>query len=157
MIYRLTLTTNIGIPLSCFTDDSYFKVYMADIGLMRAKIGLPIDAIWNESGMYHTFKGAVTENYVMNELVKLGISPYFWRSQNSAELDFPFQPGSRIIPLEAKAKENTKAKSYLSFCQKFKSELGFKVSMKNVGFNLVAQTHTYTLPLYMIWRLPEYV
>lgn len=157
LIYRLTLAENIEVPISCFVNDSYFKVYMVDVGLMRAKIGLPANALWQDSSAFHTFKGAFTENYVMTELVKLGITPYFWRSQNSAELDFLFQHNGIIIPMESKAEINTKAKTYSSFCQRFNPSLGFKVSMKNVALNLVSQTSTYSLPLYTLWRLPAYV
>ena len=144
LIMRLTLAENIEIPLSCFVNDTYFKVYMVDVGLMRAKIGLSAESLWTDASMYHTFKGAFTENFVMCELIKQGISPYFWRSQNNAELDFLFQSGGRIIPFEAKAEDNTKAKTYSSFCNRFKSKLGFKVSMKNVGLNKVCDTPTYS-------------
>ncbi|MCF0207068.1 MAG: DUF4143 domain-containing protein, partial [Bacteroidales bacterium] len=157
LIHRLTLVENIELPLSFFSDDTYFKVYMSDIGLMRQKIGLSAESVWNQSERYLTFKGAFTENFVMNELIKNGIHPYFWRSKNSAELDFLFEDKDRIIPLEAKSSTNTKAKTYSSFCKRFSPTVGFKVSMKNVGLNQVENTQTYSLPLYMLWRLGEYL
>ncbi|MCF0182540.1 MAG: ATP-binding protein [Muribaculaceae bacterium] len=156
LIYTHKLVENIEIPLSCYANSTHFKVYMVDVGLMRAKIRLPIEALMTKSAEYQTFKGAFTENYVKTELVKQGIESYYWRSKNAAEVDFVFQSGTRILPLEAKAELSTKAKSYSVFCKRFNSTIGFKVSMKNVGLNDVGSTHTYSLPLYMLWRLKSY-
>ena len=110
-----------------------------------------------DSDLYKNFKGAFTENYVLTELLKQGILPYFWRFGNTAELDFLFEYEDHIIPVEAKAEIHTRAKSYTQFCKKYNPKLGFKFSMKNVGENIVENTRTYSVPLYMIWRLKDYL
>ena len=107
--------------------------------------------------MYRNFKRAFTENYVLCELIKQGISPYFWRSGNTAELDFLFENEDRIIPVEAKAEENTRAKSYRQYCKRYTPQIGIKFSMKNVGVNDVDTTKTWSLPLYLIWRIKAYL
>lgn len=157
LIYRLELVENAELPLSFQANATNFKVYMADVGLLRRKSGVSVKTILEETDLYRNFKGAFTENFVMTELVQLGFKPYFWRSGNTAELDFLIEHDDRIIPIEAKAEINTKAKSYKQFCVKFKPQTGFKVSMKNVGDNVVEQTKTFSLPLFAVWKLKKYL
>lgn len=157
LVHRLEMVSNPELPLSFYADSTFFKVYMADVGLLRRKAGLSHKTILEESELYRNFKGALTENYVLNELLAQGIHPYFWRSGNTAELDFLFEHEDRVIPVEAKANISTRAKSYVQFCKKYEPPLGFKFSMKNVGEHRAENTHTYSIPLYMIWRLGRYL
>lgn len=157
LVHKLELVSNPELPLSFCADATFFKVYMSDIGLLRRKSGVSHKTILENSELYRNFKGAFTENFVLTELIKLGIHPYFWRSGNTAELDFIFENEDRIIPVEAKAESNTRAKSYARYCKKYKPQLGFKFSMKNVGENQVGDTKTYSVPLYLVWRVKEYL
>lgn len=157
LIYRLEMVSNPQLPLSFYADASFFKVYLADVGLLRRKSGLSHMTILEESELYHNFKGALTENYVLNELLAQGIHPYFWRSGNTAELNFVFEDKDRVIPVEAKSAISTRAKSYTQFCRKYKPSLGFKFSMKNVGDSRIEETLAYSVPLYMIWKLGSYL
>ena len=157
LIYRLELVEKPEIPLSFCADATYFKVYMSDVGLLRRKSGVSHKTIIEGSENYIKFKSALTENFVMTELLVLGMKPYFWRSGNSAEVDFVVEEENQIIPIEAKAELNTKAKSYREFCKKYKTNKGFKFSMKNIGDNMVESALTYSLPLYLIWKVREYI
>lgn len=157
LVYRLEMVSNPELPLSFYADATFFKVYMSDIGLLRRKSGLSHKTILEEPEIYKNFKGALTENYVLNELIAQGKKLYSWRSGNTAELDFLFEDNDRVIPVEAKATISTRAKSYLQFCRKYKPSLGFKFSMKNIGDNMVEKTHTYNIPLYMLWKLDRYL
>lgn len=157
LVYRLEMVSNPELPLSFYADATFFKVYMSDIGLLRRKSGLSHKTILEEPEIYKNFKGALTENYVLNELLAQGKRPYFWRSGNTAELDFLFEDKDRVIPVEAKAAISTRAKSYLQFCKKYKPTLGFRFSMKNVGDNMTEETHTYSLPLYLLWKMDWYL
>lgn len=143
-------------PLAGFADKTYFKVYMSDIGLLRTKSGLSADTVINETGMYIRFKGAFAENYVFNELISINKEPYFWRSGNTAEIDFIIEDQSGFIPVEVKAADNTQAKSYKLFCKKYKPKNGFKLSQKNIAVNTCEQTRTCSLPLYMTWNMERY-
>lgn len=155
LIYRLELAQNPELPLTFHANSTHFKVYMCDVGLLRCKSNISVKTILEETPLYHTFKGAFTENFVMMELIKQGFQPYFWKS-NTAELDFLIERNEMIIPIEAKAELNTKAKSYTLFCSHYKPKVGFRVSMKNVGDNLVNQTITFSLPLYLLWKIEHY-
>lgn len=143
------------LPLSFCSDATFFKVYMSDVGLLRKKSGISYKTILEDSEMYKNFKGAFTENYVLNELIKQKINPYFWRSGNTAELDFLFEYEDVIVPVEAKAEIHTRAKSYRQYCKKYNPQIGFKFSMKNVGIHEVEGTKTFSVPLDLIWMVKE--
>lgn len=157
LVHRLEMVSNPELPLSFYADAMFFKVYMSDVGLLRRKSGLSHKTILEEPEIYKNFKGALTENYVLNELIAQGKQLYFWRSGNTAEVDFLFEDKDRIIPVEAKAAISTRAKSYLQFCKKYRPSLGFKFSMKNVGTNMTEETLTYSVPLYLLWKLDRYL
>lgn len=157
LVHRLELVSNPELPLSFCADATFFKVYMSDVGLLRRKSGVSYKTIMDGSDLYKNFKGAFTENYVLTELIKQGIHSYFWRSGNTAELDFLFEYEDKIIPVEAKAELHTRAKSYGVYCRRYQPEIGFKFSMKNVGNHVVEKTTTYSVPLYLIWRMKEYM
>lgn len=153
LIIQLYLVEKPEIPLSGFADRTYFKVYMPDIGLLRVRSGVSPETILNENELYIRYKGAFAENYVLNELISNGIRPYFWRSGNTAEIDFIYERQGNIIPIEVKSADNTQAKSYKQFCKKYKPKMGYKLSEKNLGVNLNEETETYSMPLYMNWRI----
>lgn len=153
LIIQLYLVEKPEIPLSGFADRTYFKVYMSDIGLLRVRSGVSPETILNEKELYIRYKGAFAENYVLNELISNGIRPYFWRSGNTAEIDFIYERQGNIIPIEVKSADNTQAKSYKQFCKKYKPKMGYKLSEKNLGVNMNEETETYSMPLYMNWRI----
>lgn len=141
------------IPLSVNVDNSYYKIYLCDVGLLSKRAGISYAAINNNLEQLGTFKGVLTENYVLMELISLGYNPYYWRSGNIAELDFLIEDKGNVIPIEAKANLNTKAKSFLEFAKRFKPNTGFKFSLKNSGINVVENTKTYSLPLFLVNRI----
>lgn len=157
LINKLDLITTPELPLAFNADTSYFKIYMADVGLLCRRCGLTADTVLEENAYYKNFKGALTENFVLTELLHTGMHPYFWRSGNTAELDFLFEYKNKLIPVEAKAEIHTRAKSYGLFCKQYTPVTGFKFSMKNIGVNNVEKTKTISLPLYLIWNIKNYL
>lgn len=153
LAHLLELVQNAETPLSAFADATYFKVYMSDCGLLCRMLGLGYKDFFGEADTVKTFKGAVVENYVMNELVCYGRQPYFWRSGNTAELDFLFEEDGEIVPVEVKSAANTQAKSYKLFCKKYKPHRGYKLSLKNLAVNDCEGTATTSLPLYLTWKI----
>ena len=156
LVVKLHLVENPELPLSGFADKSYFKVYLCDVGLLRVKSKVDAGTVFEETPSYMRFKGAFTENYVLNELVSSGNEPYFWHSGNTAEIDFIYENKGEIVPVEVKSAENTQAKSYKLFCRKYKPGTGFKLSQKNIAENDLEGTKTYSIPLYLCWNLDEY-
>jgi len=144
-------------PLDGCADKTYFKVYMSDVGLLRARSGVSPDTILEETGNYVRFKGAFAENYVLNELKSLGKRPFFWRSGNTAEVDFIFEDEGELIPVKVKSADNTQAKSYKQFCKKYQPKKGVKLSEKNIAENVCESTVSYSIPLYLGWNMDYYL
>lgn len=156
LITQVYLVEKPELPLSGFADKTYFKVYMSDLGLLRTKSGLSPETILDGTDMYARYKGAFAENYVLNELLSIGKDPYFWRSGNSAEVDFIYEDKAHMIPVEVKSADNSQAKSYKQFCKKYKPTFGFKLSEKNIADYLCENTRTVCLPLYLNWNIDQY-
>ena len=156
LVHLVELVQNAELPLSSNADSTYFKVYMADSGLLCRRLGLSYKNILEENTALSTFKGAITENYVLQELIVQNKVPYFWRSGNTAELDFIFEEDGNVIPVEVKAATNTQAKSFKQFCKKYQSKTGFKLSLKNIAENDCEGTNAVNLPLYLLWNISLY-
>ena len=144
-------------PVSAMADAVYFKVYLCDVGLMRQMAGLYYKTLTDGFDSYTPFKGSLTENYIFTELVSSGFPVWFWRSGNTAEIDALTEFHGKVIPFEVKNAENTHAKSYKVYCEKYHPEIGFKISLKNIGINMICSTKTISLPLYLTGRLKEYI
>lgn len=157
LIIQTELVEKPELPLSGAADKTYFKVYMSDIGLLRAKSKVAAKTIIEETDTYIKYKGAFAENYVLNELRAVGKEPYFWRSGNTAKVDFIFEQDGEIIPVEVKSADNTQAKSYKQFCKKYEPRSGFKISQKNIAENICEKTKTISIPLYLGWNIDRYI
>lgn len=157
LVNLLYKTEKPEIPLSGSVDAAYFKVYMSDVGLLRCRAGLSQETILNGNALYERFKGALSENYALNEMLTQGIPCCFWRSGNTAELDLLLEDCGRMIPIEVKSADNTRAKSYAEFCRRYSPEVGFKTSLKNIGEYDCEGCRTVSLPLYMLWNWKRYL
>ena len=155
--YKLNLVPTPELPLSGMADSTYFKVYMSDVGLLRKKSNVNYRTILDGDVSYIHYKGALTENYVMTQLKTMGIDSYFWRTKADAEIDFITDYEGILLPIEVKSADNTKAKSLHLFCNRYHPKLAVKTSLKNVGDNMDGDTHVWSIPLYCIFRLKEYV
>ena len=138
------------MPLSAYADNSSFKVYMMDTGLLCSKFDIAPGVVLNGPPSFDGFKGALAENYIMQTLVVKGFSPYYWSSPGKAELDFVFQnKQGQIIPLEAKSAENAKAKSLRNFISLYEPPYAIRVSAKNFGY----ENGIKSIPLYALFCL----
>ncbi len=151
--YKLNLVSTPELPLSGMADNTYFKVYMSDVGLLRRKSNVNYRTILDGDASYIHFKGALTENYVMVQLKCMEIDCYFWRTKADAELDFLTDYEGVLLPIEVKAADNTKAKSLHLFCNRYKPKMAIKTSLKNVGDNMDGETHVWSIPLYVLFRI----
>ena len=128
LVYKLNLVPTPQIPLDSMKDNTYFKVFMADVGLLRKKSNINYRTILNGSDTYIQFKGAFAENYVMSQMKCLDVPVYFWRTKADAEVDFISDYEGVIFPIEVKSEDNTKAKSLHLFCSRFQPKFAFKSS-----------------------------
>ncbi|WP_029201606.1 ATP-binding protein [Oribacterium sp. NK2B42] len=157
LAYKLNMVPTPEIPLSGMADNTYFKVYMSDVGLLRKKSNINYRTILDGDAAFIHFKGALTENYVMVQLCSMGIQSYFWRTKADAELDFLTDYEGVLLPIEVKAADNTKAKSLHLFCNRYKPKIAVKTSLKNVGDIMDGETHIWSIPLYVLFRLKGYI
>lgn len=141
------------IPLEAYADQDYFKLYMPDIGLLRKIARLPAEVILEKNDSFVEFKGALTENYVLCELIKIqNENIYYWKSQNIAEVDFVVGFGSKIIPIEVKSERNIKARSLAEYRKRYNPELSILVSMNNISGERIKN-----IPLYILWKIKDYL
>lgn len=150
LVYKVCKIEKPFIPLSSYADDTAFKLYMADIGILRKLSKLPYEVILNATSNYKEFKGSLAENYVLCELVKsVDETLYYWSSGNTAEVDFVLQCGSEIVPVEVKSERNVKARSLAEYRTKYAPKYSVKTSMKNE----TNREGLLNIPLYLISAL----
>jgi len=129
LLHKLNRVKKPDLPLAAYQDDA-FKLYLLDVGLLAAKSDLDLTTLLEGNRIFEEFKGALTEQYVMQQLAAAGVKPCYWASEKgSAEVDFLFQSGGNVIPLEVKAEENLKAKSLRFYCQKYQPKRALRSSM----------------------------
>ena len=131
-------------PLENYRNIDAFKIYVSDLGLLCAKKELAADDVLYMSVELNDFKGGMAENYANTQLIANGYTTYYWESGRSAEVDFVIQREGKIIPIEVKSADNTKAKSLKVYMETYKPEYAIKLSAKNFGF----EDGKKTVPLY---------
>ena len=155
LIYHCQRVKKPDIPMKSYWDGA-FKVYVHDVGLLAAKAGLDASTLLHGNRIFTEFKGALTEQYVQQQLrAELGISPCYWVSESSqAEVDFLFQHGMDVVPVEVKAEINLQAKSLKSYCKRFSAPRAVRTSMAPRAVSRMACGTALTdLPLYAVCRM----
>lgn len=131
-------------PLGNYKDIDSFKTYISDVGLLCAKKDIVAGDVLYLSRELDDFKGGMVENYVCCQLTVNEYKSYYWTSDRGAEVDFIIQRDGKIIPIEVKSADNTKAKSLNAYMDVHKPEYAIKLSTKNFGF----EDGKKTVPLY---------
>ncbi|MBP5320916.1 MAG: ATP-binding protein [Kiritimatiellae bacterium] len=118
------------IPLSSYHDYSAFKLYMHDVGLLGAMSDLPSSTILDGNALFTNFKGALTEQFILQEVVANGLIPSYWTSKSgNAEVEFLVQGEKSVFPIEVKAGINTKAKSLKTYEDLFHPPYAIRTSL----------------------------
>jgi len=117
------------IPLKSYENSSAFKVFINDVGLLGAMSRLDASVIVNGNAIFTEFKGALTEQYVLQQLI-LKHTPYYYAKENSRlEIDFLIEKDATVYPVEVKAEENLKAKSLRQFSAEYNPPTAYRLSM----------------------------
>lgn len=131
IIYKVNRIKEPKVPIKFYEDFDAFKLFMLDCGLLACMVDAPADQMLIGNNIFTEFKGALTEQYVMQQLKVLGLSPYYWsNAKTPAEIDFIIQKGSRVVPIEVKAEENVRARSLSQFIKDNPQLKGLRISMK---------------------------
>lgn len=151
LIHKCYLVESPKFPLSAYADNNIFKIFLVDVGLLGAQSNLSPKTIIDGDLLFTEFKGALTENYVAQELIATKRKElYYWTSEGIAEIDFLIEEDHGIYPLEVKAGASQKKKSLLVYNQKYApSKLTRTTTM-----NLKHDGDIYNYPLYFISRFP---
>jgi uncharacterized protein len=136
--------------LSGYADDSKFKIYLHDKGLLGAMFKLPSSLIIGSTELFSEYNGAFTENYVANQLAACQAETlFYWTSKSDAELDFIIEKNSEIYPVEVKSGLSRNKKSLQSYVEKYNPKLMFRYSPRNY----IRQENFINIPLYDIKRI----
>lgn len=151
LIHKVHRVKKPSLPLKAYLEPDAFKIFMSDIGLLVAMTDLDARVIIDGNRIFTEFKGALTEQYVLQQLIsEADVIPYYFSSENSTgEIDFLLQAKSSVIPIEVKAEENLKAKSLKAFCQKYEPVCAVRTSMSDYR----EQDWMVNIPLYNIDRI----
>ena len=134
LVYRVYCVTKPAIPLSAYRDISAFKLYAFDCGILRRLSGLTPEIILSGHIGFTEFKGAIAENAVLQSLVcQFNVTPYYWSSEHSAEVDFLVQTSSSIIPVEVKSESRVSGKSLTVYNSKYKPIARIRFSANNLS------------------------
>jgi len=137
-----------GMPLIAYQDLNAFKLFFNDVGLLSAKSSLDVKTIIDGSNIFTEFKGSITEQFVIQQLSTIeNMMIYYWTNERStSEVDFVIQYESDVIPIEVKASENLKAKSFKLFCENFKPKTAIRSSLSDY----FEESWMTNVPLYII-------
>ena len=128
LVHKIYRSSAPGLPIAAYDDLSAFKIYLADVGLLRRLSMLAPTAFGEGNRLFTEFKGALTENYILQTLLtQFEVVPRYWSQNNPPyEVDFLIQRDNDIYPVEVKAEANTASKSL----KKFKELFGDKVKLR---------------------------
>lgn len=142
------------LPVSSYKNSSAFKLYLSDVGLLRTKFRLEPLTVLKGDSLFSEFKGVLTENYVLQNLVRqFGNEQYYWTSGNMAEIEFLLQSGNLIIPVEVKSSSSVKSRSLVEYRKKYEPQLSVRFSLKN----LKKDGGLLNIPLYMVDYLTDMI
>jgi predicted AAA+ superfamily ATPase len=160
LVYRINRVTVPTLPLAG-SGDPAFKLYMIDVGLLGAKNGLTLQNFSErDPDIFGRYYGALTEQYVLQELKALETPPeiFYWendRKKGLAEVDFVLQHGGEIIPIEAKASVNLKAKSLKVFTDYYHPAAAVRTSLSRYNCGHADNGRLWDIPLYLIGCMRE--
>lgn len=131
LVHKVHRVTTPSLPLKAYEDLKAFKLFLVDVGLLSCMVGLRQDVLLDGNELFKEFKGALTEQYVLQQLKTIkGLNIYYWTAdRGTAEVDFVIDNGSDVIPVEVKAEANLQAKSLKVYRDKFQPKLSIRTSM----------------------------
>lgn len=149
LIYKIQLISTPKIPLSAYADMNAFKIYLLDVGLLGAMAHLSAKTLLHENELFQEFRGAITENYVAQELVHSQYLLFYWTSEGKAEVDFILEQDGFIYPLEVKSGNSSKKKSLKVYGDIYHPPILIRCS----PMNLRKDGDVLNCPLYLIEEL----
>ena len=151
LVHKVNRVTEPKLPLSAYKNFSIYKLFILDIGLLCAMSELDAKTILDENNLFVEFKGALTEQYVLQQLIcDTNYTPYYFGTDKATfEQDFLIQKENEIIPIEVKASTNVRSQSLKIFSEKYKPKLSVRFSL----LPYCDQTWMINIPLFAVCNL----
>jgi predicted AAA+ superfamily ATPase len=137
------------MPIKAYQNLSDFKLYMGDTGMLTMHSGLPAQVLLSSIGADNMFMGGMAENFVAQQFTAKQIPLFYWKSKDTAEVDFVLQTGVDVVPVEVKKGVRTRSASLAMFVKKYKSPYAIRISQKHFGF----ENSIKSIPLYALFCL----
>ena len=153
VVNKIYNVTKPNMPLIAYNDLSSFKLYLNDVGLLRKKTNLSSRVIIEGDTLFQEFKGALTENYVLQTLVANGLEPYYYTFDNRYEIDFIMQYQNEIIPIEVKAGKSLNNTSLKVYNETHKPDIRIRFSMNNLN----KDDNLINIPLFMAEYVKKFI
>lgn len=150
LLIRVSIAERGILPLSAWSKDNTFKLYLFDIGILGAIADLPPQTILDYD--YGSYKGFVAENFVAQELLAAGHSSLYAWKENESELEFLLVGDNSVIPVEVKAGASRRSRSLSVYRDKYHPLL--RIILSGDGLQLDAVHGVQHCPLYLAGRLP---
>ena len=133
LVHKVEHISKPSVPLAAYASPGSFKLFLLDIGLLSTLSRLDKKSILTGNTIFQEFKGALTEQFVLQQFRSNNeIFPYYWTAaKGSAEVDFVFQLGGEVVPVEVKAAENLQSKSLKSYINKYGPKYAVRSSMSD--------------------------
>ncbi|EPI47619.1 ATP-binding protein [Gardnerella vaginalis] len=149
LVYKIYRSTAPSLPIAAYDDVSAFKIYLADVGLLRRLAQLAPTAFAEGNRLFTEFKGALTENYVLQALLtQFEVMPRYWSQTNPPyEVDFLIQRENDIFPIEVKSEANINSRSLKKFKELFPNQT--KLRIRFSLNNLKLDDDVLNIPLFM--------
>ena len=149
LVHKVYCSSAPGLPISSYDDLSAFKLYMVDVGLLRRLSLLAPSAFAEGNRLFVEFKGALTENYVLQSLIpQFEASPRYWTTADSRyEVDFLIQRENDIFPIEVKAESNVESISLRKYKEKYGNKCKLRIRFSHNNLNLNGDM--LNIPLYL--------
>lgn len=153
LILRVNKVSKPGIPLKTYEDDQSFKLFMLDVGLLGAALGLDEQTVVSGNRLFTLGKGVYAEQFVCEQLCAADSIPRYWAAdgkQNKGEVDFLYESEGQVVPVEVKANDNVKSRSIANFSKTYGIERCLRLSLR--GY--IDQGWLVNVPLYAANILP---
>lgn len=152
LVHKVHRVNAPSLPLKAYEDLKAFKLFLLDVGLLSCMAGLRQSVLLDGNELFKEFKGALTEQYVLQQLKTLKqLEAYYWTAdRGTAEVDFVIDTGSDIIPVEVKAEINLQAKSLKVYREKFAPKMSVRTSMADYK----EEDRLVNLPLWAVNTFP---
>lgn len=151
LIYKVNRVNEPNMPLKAYKSMNAYKLFVLDVGLLGAMSELEAESILEGNDIFIEFKGALTEQYVLQQLISdTRYNPYYFGTEKATfEQDFLIQKGKDIVPIEVKAGENIRSQSLKAYCDKYKPNKAVRFST----LKYMDQGWMENIPLYAVCNL----